>query len=233
MTTSKIQNRNGSSDDLMQKYRTQMGHEFGTVYHALRNEMIGLTFRWKEFEILYSKKSRVDLLNQAAPFFSFVVQKTFWENIILSIAKLTERAKNGEDKSITLLLLFGYIDDRMFLKTLKPLKKNVINYSKFSRVLRNQWIAHKDFGQVTGENGVTLQWPSAKMIKEFLQASYALMNAIEFRYLTSTTGYDLAIHSGGALSLLYTIEAGLRMDQLRLKMAKKGDRSLEDFKSVI
>ena len=100
-----------------------MGHEFGTVYHALRNEMIGLTFRWKEFEILYSKKSRVDLLNQAAPFFSFVVQKTFWENIILSIAKLTERAKNGEDKSITLLLLFGYIDDRMFQKTLKPLKK--------------------------------------------------------------------------------------------------------------
>lgn len=233
MTTAKIQNRNGSSDDLLQKYRTQMGHEFGTVYHSLYNELIGLTFRWNEFEILYSKQSRVDLLNQVAPFFSFIVQRTLWENIILSIAKLTEKAKKGEDRSITLHLLFEYIDDREFLKALKPLKKQIINSSKFSRDLRNQWIAHKDFSQVIGKNGITLQWPSANMIKEFLQASYELMNAIEFRYLTSTTGYDLAAHSGGALSLLHKIEAGLRMDQLKLEMALKGDRSLEDFNSVI
>lgn len=45
--------------------------------------------------------------------------------------------------------------------------------------------------------------------------------------------YGHTQHPDGSLSLLYIIEDGLRMDKLKLKMALKGDRYLEDFKSVI
>lgn len=221
------------SDDYFEKCKTKMGHEFGSVFYSLSNELVSLTSKWNEYKTLYENQSRVELLNKAAPYFAFLVQNVLWENIILNIAKITDHVKKGNDKSVTLLLLNGYLKDREFQKYIKPKLTKVVKTAGFSRELRNQWLAHKDFNRAIGQSGITLKWPNAKMINEFLSSSYELMNAFEQKYLGSTTMYELSDHSGGSLSLLYKIEDGIWFDRLRLEMALKGDHSLDSFNSVI
>lgn len=223
-----------ASDEKLKNYQEHMGKEFGRVFFFISNELIRLNYIWKEYETLYSKQSRVDLLNKSAPYFFYLFQNILWENIILSIAKLTDPVKIGSDKSITMNLLSGYMrSEREFQKKIKPLLKKVEASSNFSRELRNQWLAHKDFKQVINEKGITLKWPSANKIKGFLESASELLNTIETHYLRTSTIYLDNAHSGGALALLYVVEYGQRFNKLLFEMALKGDRSLDNFQSVI
>lgn len=221
-----------SNEEMKQDYIDKMGPEFAIVFHKLRNELIWLTIKWKEFEILFTKESRVTILNKSAPTFTHMLQNVLWENIVLSISKITDPEKSGKFKSISAMLLPGYIDD-LELKNQIDLSVAKLNEtSKSFRLLRDKWIAHQDFNQVLNEKDEKLYWPSLQSIREFLSLCYEVMNAIQLHYLNTTTIYELD-HLAGSLNLLYTLENGLRFDNLKLEMAKKGDRSLDGFKSVI
>ena len=128
----------------------------------------------------------------------------------------------------------GYLHkDRDFQKRIKPFLKKVKSDSNFSRKLRNQWLAHKDFKQVVSQTGITLKWPSAKMIKDFLKSTSDLFNIIEKHYFNSSTMYLDVEPAGGALALLYTVEYGQRFNKQLFEMALKGDRSLDNYQSII
>ncbi|MBK7438666.1 MAG: hypothetical protein IPI77_18385 [Saprospiraceae bacterium] len=221
-----------SAEVTKQGYIDKMGVEFGKVFHSLRNELIWLSIKWMEFQILYTKESRVALLNKAAPVFSHMLQNILLENIILSMAKITDQEKSGKYKSITTLLLPGYIDNVDLKHRIDLTVKKLSSLSKSFKDLRDKKIAHKDFSWQLNDTGTNFFWPSLESIREFLTLCYEMMNEIELYYMQATTMYNID-HMTGSLHLLYAVENGLRFDNLRLEMAKQGDRSLNDFESVI
>jgi hypothetical protein len=56
------------------------------------------------------------------------------------------------------------------------------------------------------------------------------LNAVEGHYCDSTTGYDLGGPLGGATSLLYVIDDGLRAQEAREKRLEEGKPLLDDFR---
>jgi hypothetical protein len=61
-------------DEVKSNYIEKMGKELGTQFYALWQEFIWLAMKWGEYEALYGGGSkRVDLLNDAAPAFFWMV----------------------------------------------------------------------------------------------------------------------------------------------------------------
>ena len=80
-----------TSEELKEERIRVLGKEFGTFYDSMYNDYLWLYSEWKEYKELYgTKRSRIELLNKAAPYFFFVVQRVLFENILLGICKLTD-----------------------------------------------------------------------------------------------------------------------------------------------
>ena len=79
-----------------------MGEELGSLYDALWQEVAGLHGKWSEYAALFgTRESRVDLLNQAAPYFFRIVQDSLWEDVLLHIARLTDPPKSAGKSNLT------------------------------------------------------------------------------------------------------------------------------------
>jgi hypothetical protein len=70
-----------------------MGEELGTLYSALWQELaIGYLY-WLEYVDLFgTKRSRIDMLNQAAPMFFRMIQDELWGMTLLNLARMTDPA---------------------------------------------------------------------------------------------------------------------------------------------
>jgi hypothetical protein len=96
-----------------------MGDPLGEQYSALWQEVAWLNLKWGEYDELFGKKpSRVQLLNNAAPQFFYVVEKVLWEDTLLHIARLTDPPSKGKKSKLTILTLPGLVDAS--IKSLLP-----------------------------------------------------------------------------------------------------------------
>lgn len=223
-----------SAKEIKQEYIEKMGPELGKIFYSIRNDLILLTDKWNEFETLYTIKTRVKLFNHVAPFFSFLVQNIMWENLILSIARLIDPKESTWRKTISFQTIPEYIVDGNLKNKINLRIQNLIEIGRFSKDWRNRKIAHKEFDLIINdEKAKPLETIKINSIKEFLAEFHTFLNEIDSHYLNSTTIYTVIERSGGALALLYKIEEGIRFDKLNLEMKKKGDWSLENYKSVI
>jgi hypothetical protein len=63
--------------------------DLGPVFYALSTHLTWLQWEWRQYRVLYgNKESRLDLLNEAPPFFFRVVQDLLLERMLPGIAKL-------------------------------------------------------------------------------------------------------------------------------------------------
>jgi len=101
-----------TAEEVRKEHTDKMGFELGSLYNSLYNEIIWLHYKWSEFEELYgTKESRIQLINQSAPFFFFIIQKVLWENILLGITRITDPTKSRGKKNVTIQALPGLIHD--------------------------------------------------------------------------------------------------------------------------
>ena len=74
-------------------YVAHMKEPLGKRFDALWQELGWLNVKWAQYVELYAtKESRIDLLNKTAPLFFRIVQDTLLEDVLLHIARLTERS---------------------------------------------------------------------------------------------------------------------------------------------
>ncbi len=57
-----------------------------------------------------------------------------------------------------------------------------------------------------------------------------MLNGLSAKHLDSTTAFDIRGGPGGAIALLYTIDDGLRAEELRQKRLKQGVLEEDDLK---
>ena len=89
-----------------------MGPQLGPVFDELLKECASLHLKWHQFVELYgTKPERVDLLNKAAGFFFWIVQRNLQDDVLLGLARLTDSPASSGQKNLTLQRLAALITD--------------------------------------------------------------------------------------------------------------------------
>ena len=223
-----------TTEQIKEEMIQKLGTDFGSLFYSLYNEITWLTFKWIEFRELYgTKESRFELMNKVAPFFFFTIQKVLWENLLLGVARITDPPETMGKKNTTLKALGQYLQDD-FKTEIEGDLNDILTESKFCRDWRNRWIAHMDYElSVDRQNARPLEPATRQKLRVTIEKIHSLYNKISFKYLGSTTAWQMLDSDRGAISLLYRIEDGLRFDEEVYKRKIKGDWTPDNFESKV
>jgi hypothetical protein len=211
----------------------KMGEPLGTQYAELWQELAQLHMTWSEFvELFGKKKSRIELLNNAAPYFFRMVQDRLWEAVCLHIARLTDPSNSlgRKDRSnLTIQNLPDLIDDATLKAEVKKRCEAAIAVTAFARDWRNRRIAHRDLDLAMGTSATPLPDVPLKEVNDALGSFEAVLNALAGHFFKSETRFGLAAIHNGALHLLYLMDDGLTAQKERDERVKAGDYSQKNF----
>jgi len=216
-----------TAEEVRKEHIDKMGFELGSFYNSLYNEIIWLHYKWSEFEEIYgTKESRIQIINQAAPFFFFIIQKVLWENILLGIARITDPAKSRGKKNITIQALPGLIQDEKLKGKVEGSIKIILEKTEFCRDLRNRWISHHDYELSINDNAKPLENANRLLVTESLDEIENLINILLKEYFQSTLMLKVIRSSNGSLALLQVLRDGLKERENYFK--RISTRSLEN-----
>jgi hypothetical protein len=205
------------------EYVERMGADLGCIYHALWQHIARVHQKWGEYVELFGQKpSRVELLNRAAPSFFRIVQDALFDDVLLSIARLTDPPKSVGRGNLTLLQLPRHIADAELRDRVSVSLEEAKQRSDFCRDWRNRRIAHADLALSLESAAEPLKVASRQKVADALKTIEATMNAVSAHYLESTTFFESSSASGGSLSVLYLLDDGLRARESRRDAIKQG-----------
>ena len=220
-----------SAEQAKAKNILAMGQELGAVYDALWQQVALLHRQWSEYIVLFgTKESRVSLLNEAAPSFTRIIQDSLWESILLHIARLTDPPKSSGKPNLSVRALSSLVSHSEIKLTVESRSKEALLAAEFCRDWRNRRIAHRDLGLALEKGAEPLKPATILKVEDALNALSAVLNTISIKYLDSTTFFELDTKSGGAMSLLLVIDAGLHAERARYKRRRAGTGNADDYK---
>ena len=211
-------------------YVEKMGEDLGKVFHALWQEVAWLHSKWEEYVVLFgTKPSRIDLVNEAAPLFFRIVQDLLFEETLLHIARLTDPPKSAGKENLTIRMLPSLINKEKLKIDIQSRVDLAIDKAGFCRDWRNRRIAHHDFELALKEGATPLQPASREKVKAALEAIVSVLDAVTLHYFDSSTAFDTSSNRGGAESLIYVLDDGLKAKAERIERRKSGEVDPKDF----
>jgi hypothetical protein len=200
-----------------------MGEELGSVYSDLWQQVAELHLKWSEYVVLFgTKESRVELLNDTIPSFARMVQDSFWEDVLLHIARLTDPPRSAGRRNLsaqTIIPLVSHPDTRARLEAQLA---DVLTATAFCRDWRNRRIAHRDLNLALERGAEPLQSASRLKVVAALEALAKLLNIVSVHYLDSTTFFEFADGAGKATRLLYMLDLARNAENLRRERIRLG-----------
>jgi hypothetical protein len=221
-----------TAEQAKQEYVDKMGEPLGAQFAELWQEVADLHMKWLEFVELFGvKESRIDLINQAAPQFFRVVQDVLWEDTLLHIARLTDKQNNHPTKRrLTLRNLSQLVKDPTAKRNVEALFVKVERDAEFCRDWRDRHIAHLNLALAIEDPSARPLLPaSRKQVNEVLDGIVALLNAVSSHYKDSESFFRLDTSAGGAVSLLYIIDDGLKAQEARRQRLHQGRYTNDDI----
>lgn len=225
-----MSNGQQTADQAKQHYIEIMGDDLGTIYHRLWQEIAWVHMKWGDFITLFgTSESRIELMNDAAPAFCRLIQDSLWENVLLHIARLTDRGSTGGKQNLTIQRLPALITNSAKIQlSLKAAVDNAIDVCTFARDWRNRHIAHSDLLLHISDDAEPLEFASRKRVSEALEALADVLHVLSQHYLNSTTFFQ----SEGidALHFLYVLDDGVKAAQSRRERMRNGKAAPSEMK---
>lgn len=91
-----------SASETLRHYTNAMGQELGEIYIHIRSKIFEIACVWDQYETLFSKVERVDLLNQSCGLLTLNIQRTFFEHVLMGMCRLTDPPKTANHENLTL-----------------------------------------------------------------------------------------------------------------------------------
>jgi len=219
-----------SADEVRDKNVAAMGKELGELFTALSNELTFLSWHWQQFSDLYlGKQARFEVMNRAAPFFFWLLQRSWWEESLLGITRLVAPPESMGKANLTFQRLPGLIGDEELRAKTERLIKVVVSDSAFAKTWRNKRIAHRDLDLALKRSRVPLPPATHTHVERVLERLAQILNDVERHFANSSTIYHKSPITHGALDLLYVVRDGLRREEVRQKRLEKGEYRPEDW----
>jgi hypothetical protein len=157
-----------------------LGPILGPLYRGLCQEVTWLHAKWKQYRILFAESpERIAILNEAAGFFFHVIQDVLWEDVVLHIARLTDRPTSAGKDNLTLLRLEGAVSDRVLSAEIAVLVDQARSATEFARAWRNRRLAHRDLSLAIGTGATPLPGISRADVESALASIRSTVNKIE------------------------------------------------------
>jgi hypothetical protein len=212
---------------------TTMGEPLGSQYSELWQEIARLHATWLEYVELYGvKRSRVELLNDTAPYFFRIVQDHLHEAVMLHIARLMDPPYSNNNKArsnLTLQNLPLLVEDANLKAQVEGLCRKASNEVEFARDWRNRYIAHRDLKLAMSDSATPLPAVELKQINNVLALYEAILNVISLHYQDTESKFGLASRHGGAVELIYLLDDGLKAHKAQQERLLAGEFSVGDL----
>jgi hypothetical protein len=158
-----------------------------------------------------------------------MIQGSLWEDVLLSISRLTDGEKSRGKCNLTVNALSKLLPDESSRNSIDDLAQQATAAADFARDWRHRHIAHSDLGIALGEALKPLSPSSRKMVREAIAALHRVLNAVSEIYLHSTIANDVITPMTGAVALLYVIRDGVEAERNRQEQLISGKLLEEDF----
>lgn len=224
-----------SAEEAKQRNIATMGEPLGSVYSALWQAVATIYVYWGEYVAIFgTKPERIELINRAAPAFFRMLQDELWENCLLHLARLTDPATSQGRKdraNLTIQALPGLIANIGLRDNVRKLIDDAVMQTGFCRDLRNRQIAHNDLMLALGRATTPLAGGSRLQVRSALEALAKVLNAIASHYFEAETYFESRGLDGGALSLLYVLDDGLKAREAKRRRLEEGKQLADDWVS--
>jgi hypothetical protein len=168
-------------------------HELQKLYGYLSSALSEAHESLRALEKLYMNDDVVALLNSTAPEFFGLLQQLLTHNIILCIARLTDKPGPAGQENLTLSrLVFELSDDQKYseLRTRLDEKcKRIEEMSHPVRLYRHKLLAHADRAEGLKENTELGEKISIKFIRNLLEQIADFLNTFDYEFTNATTDY--------------------------------------------
>ena len=174
--------------------------------------------KWYDYRALYgTKKETVDLLNKGAPLFFSSLQQTMWEEVLLRLTRLTDKAEYGKKRTLTVRRIPPLISDVSLRNEAQAQVDEVITKCDFAREWRNRQIAHTELPPQAGEVAQPLPVATRQQVEDALASLRDVLNFVQRSYEKSTIAYETLEWGapGGVQSALNVIRAGVKAREER------------------
>jgi hypothetical protein len=220
-----------SSEEIKQEIIAILGKEVGSLYDSIYTGFLEVSFKWVEYKELFgTKESRLKILNDAAPFFFYIVQQILWENILLGICRLTDPPKTAGKKNASINALSEFISNAEFGKSVSLKVDAIMDATEFCRDWRNRFISHSDYDLATDELAKPLENASRAKVEVVLTLFGEYLNLYQNHYFNVTTVFSMIESRRSALSLLAVLDEGLESKKNRLERIRSGTYSEADLR---
>lgn len=188
------------------------------VYKALSNEVTWLHGRWICYRQLFAvSERRVDMLNECAATFFFIIQDVLIDEVQVCLSKLTDPAQTARHQNLSLEQLQARLeqhgDPDLAMRNRATLDTLLTKVAPF-REWRNKQLAHLDLLVAMKASPTPLPPVSREMIEGGLSLVREYLNAIELHYNESEIGYEHFIMKSDGDALLAVMRYGLRYEEL-------------------
>lgn len=199
-----------SSEEILDRYITDMGDGLGRAYKALEDDLTWLHFTWSQYRHLYAHSpERVDLLNRAAGPFFRMLQDTLADAVVLNLSRLVDPIRTGSKENLTVQMLPALCPPAM-QGEVGTLVTTAVDCCNSAKVNRDKRIAHRDLGVAIKTGATVLPALSRAYIEKALEALRAVMHCVEGHYWDSQTAFgDLIVQGREADSLVEFVERAM------------------------
>jgi hypothetical protein len=199
-----------STEEIRAEYIQKMGRELGELFDAISGELTWTYWRWSQYRKLFTEgQEQIDVLNESAPFFFYVLQGVFFEDTLLAITRLSGPVRSAGKSNLTVRRLSCLIPDVALKNEVDHLIQIAIDAADFSVDWRNRHIAHRDLALALGRSPRPLTTATQKQVEHALFALSEILNRIEVAYFQVTTAYSFGPTPDDAESLIYFLREGL------------------------
>ena len=176
-----------SSQDVLERYRKQLGTEFGDTFHGLCNAWAWGLMRRDEFRELFTDAGDVALLNTlAGGAFTWDIQNVLWDDLLLRVCRLTDPPKSAGKRNLTVTRLPAFCQQHgaALHAHVDRLVDTSVQAAEFARDWRNRRISHSDLAKAVG-TAKPLASASLDNVTNALDAVHAVLNAISNELMNS------------------------------------------------
>lgn len=205
-----------TSDEALRECTEALGDEYGKAFHHCQQTLWNIAWTWDTHETLFGHPERVAMLNGISGFFWGTIQLALFDQTLLGICRLTDKAEMGKRKNLSIQYLtkFQTSED---VEDFSELVEVAVKLSDFARDWRNRRIAHNDYEHVM-EEGSELSAASRKAVNA---AIVAILDVLRFIQKRSADSDIILLAQGNApanntLLHLYRGALGIEEDNKKL-----------------
>ncbi len=195
-------------------YIAKIGKEFGSDLYMVRNDFIFLKREWKVYRSLFgTNPERVNLLNEVSGQFSWLLERTLFESVVLGLCRITDPPETGQGDKIKENMTIGrlrrHIEPREDCQKLKFAEfiKKIDNAAVFARDWRNRKIAHNDYFIRTGAK--PLKDASREKIAKLVDAIETCLKWLHVEFLETELSFDVGQPDPDETDVLACLYRGL------------------------